>query len=289
MNTLDVLNGITLSGTSINIGRDLNLLNVGGNISLSDGSQFNIGRNLGLVSQPPKGTGTGTNVLTLNLHECRELDRHRDDSRRRLLHPGQRRRRPDSVIQHRAGTSTTRCMSRVPLPPDLPPRLRHTDSQRLARCLDSRSMAHLPLCSRQRLSQFWTACHRPEHGLYNRPRRIRLSRQRSDYSRPTMTRHALEPPAACRVVLSVTPPSHPTNKSTVSTDCRAIRSERIGRRPAIGTSRFVPGSPRNGRGGRMRPEPHFAESRIHEPVCTNSSPLVRFAVAARHRSPQVSS
>ena len=66
VNTLDVLNGITLSGTSINIGRDLNLLNVGGNIELSNGAQFNIGRNLGLVSQPPKGTGTGTNVLTLN-------------------------------------------------------------------------------------------------------------------------------------------------------------------------------------------------------------------------------
>ncbi len=66
LNTLDVLNGITLTGTSINIGRDLNLFNVGGTISLSDGSEFNIGRNLGLVSQPPKGTGTGTNVLTLN-------------------------------------------------------------------------------------------------------------------------------------------------------------------------------------------------------------------------------
>jgi hypothetical protein len=66
VNTFDVLNGIDLSGTSINIGRDLNLLNVGGNIDLSNGAQFNIGRNLGLVSQPPKGTGTGTNVLSLN-------------------------------------------------------------------------------------------------------------------------------------------------------------------------------------------------------------------------------
>jgi hypothetical protein len=66
LDTLDVLGGITLSGTSINIGRDLNLLNVAGNIDLTNGAQFNIGRNLGLVSQPPKGTGTGTNVLTLN-------------------------------------------------------------------------------------------------------------------------------------------------------------------------------------------------------------------------------
>jgi hypothetical protein len=66
VNTLDIYNGITLTGTNINIGRDVNLLNVGGNIDLSNGSQFNIGRNLGLVSQPPKGTGTGTNVLSLN-------------------------------------------------------------------------------------------------------------------------------------------------------------------------------------------------------------------------------
>jgi hypothetical protein len=66
VNTLDIYNGITLTGTNIDIGRDLNLLNVGGNIDLSNGSQFNIGRNLGLVSQPPKGTGTGTNVLSLN-------------------------------------------------------------------------------------------------------------------------------------------------------------------------------------------------------------------------------
>jgi hypothetical protein len=66
VNTFDVLNGVTLSGTSINIGRDLNLLNVGGSIELTNGAQFNIGRNLGLVSQPPKGTGTGTNVLSLN-------------------------------------------------------------------------------------------------------------------------------------------------------------------------------------------------------------------------------
>jgi hypothetical protein len=66
VDTLEVYNGITLTGTNINIGRDVNLLNVGGNISLSNGSQFNVGRNLGLVSQPPKGTGTGTNILSLN-------------------------------------------------------------------------------------------------------------------------------------------------------------------------------------------------------------------------------
>ncbi len=66
--TLDVLNQIDLSGsgTGITIGRDLNILNTGGGITLSDGANFQISRNLGLVSQPPKGTGTGSNVLSLN-------------------------------------------------------------------------------------------------------------------------------------------------------------------------------------------------------------------------------
>jgi len=44
------------------------LLNVGTNIQLSDGATFAIGRNLGLVSQAPKGTGTGSNVLLLNFN-----------------------------------------------------------------------------------------------------------------------------------------------------------------------------------------------------------------------------
>jgi hypothetical protein len=68
LQTLDVLNSIDLSGsgTGITIGRDLNLLNVGGFITLSNDANIFIGRNLGLVSQPPKGTGTGSNVLSLN-------------------------------------------------------------------------------------------------------------------------------------------------------------------------------------------------------------------------------
>ncbi len=68
LQTLDVLNQIDLSGpgTGISIGRDLNLLNVGGGITLSNGANFQIGRNLGLLAQPPKGTGTGSNVLSLN-------------------------------------------------------------------------------------------------------------------------------------------------------------------------------------------------------------------------------
>jgi len=69
LNTLDVLQGITLSATNQNIviGRDLNLLNVGQNIDLSNGSSITIDRNLGAVLQPPKGTGTGSNVLSINL------------------------------------------------------------------------------------------------------------------------------------------------------------------------------------------------------------------------------
>jgi hypothetical protein len=68
LNTLDVLQGVTLNtGTSIQVGRDLNLLNVGGDINLSNGSQILIGRDLGAILQPPKGTGTGSDVLSLNL------------------------------------------------------------------------------------------------------------------------------------------------------------------------------------------------------------------------------
>ncbi len=67
LNTLDVLQGITLNtGTSISIGRDLNILNVGQSIDLSNGSQFLVGRDIGAILQPPKGTGTGSDVLSLN-------------------------------------------------------------------------------------------------------------------------------------------------------------------------------------------------------------------------------
>jgi hypothetical protein len=71
LNTLDVLTGADLSGagTGIFIGRDLNLLNIGGNLQLSNGAVVSIGRNLGLVPQPPKGTGTGSNVLLLNFNQ----------------------------------------------------------------------------------------------------------------------------------------------------------------------------------------------------------------------------
>ncbi len=70
VNTLDILEGATLSGagTGISIGRDLNLLNIGGSLSVTNGATFTIGRDLGLVPQPPKGTGTGSNVLLLNFN-----------------------------------------------------------------------------------------------------------------------------------------------------------------------------------------------------------------------------
>jgi hypothetical protein len=66
--TLDINNAATLSGpgTGVFVGRDLNLLNVGGNLEITDGANFIVGRNLGLVPQPPKGTGTGSNILALN-------------------------------------------------------------------------------------------------------------------------------------------------------------------------------------------------------------------------------
>jgi len=67
VNTLDVLQGITLSGSNISIGRDLNLLNVGTSITLENGANLIVGRDLGQVLQPPKGTGTGSNVLSLNV------------------------------------------------------------------------------------------------------------------------------------------------------------------------------------------------------------------------------
>ncbi len=70
LNTLDILEGADLSGpgTGVHIGRDLNLLNVGNNLDISNGATFTIGRFLGLVNQPPKGTGTGSNILILNFN-----------------------------------------------------------------------------------------------------------------------------------------------------------------------------------------------------------------------------
>lgn len=67
LNTLDVANGINLTGNgNITTGQDLNLLNVGTNLNLSGGSSIIVGRTIGEVPQPAKGTGNGSNILALN-------------------------------------------------------------------------------------------------------------------------------------------------------------------------------------------------------------------------------
>jgi hypothetical protein len=67
LNTLDVYGSASLtSGPGINIGGDLNLLNVGQDLTLSNGTSFTVGRFAGLTPQPPKGTDTGSNILSLN-------------------------------------------------------------------------------------------------------------------------------------------------------------------------------------------------------------------------------
>ncbi|SIO43170.1 hypothetical protein SAMN05444166_4669 [Singulisphaera sp. GP187] len=67
LNTLDVLNNVKLDrGPGIVIGRDLNLFNVGQNLTLQNGASLNVGRFLGATPQPPKGTGTGSNIVALN-------------------------------------------------------------------------------------------------------------------------------------------------------------------------------------------------------------------------------
>jgi hypothetical protein len=67
LNTLDVANNATLSaGAGVTIGGDLNLLNVGGNLTLTNGASILVNRFIGLTPQPPKGTGTGSNILSVN-------------------------------------------------------------------------------------------------------------------------------------------------------------------------------------------------------------------------------
>lgn len=66
LNTLDILTDVTLSGagTGIFVGRDLNWFNVNGNVTLSDGAQIVIGRDVGLTAQAAKGTGpAGQGIL----------------------------------------------------------------------------------------------------------------------------------------------------------------------------------------------------------------------------------
>jgi hypothetical protein len=61
VDTLDVFDSVALSGagTGIVIGRDLNFFNAFGNVTVANGAVFNVGRDVGLTEQPPKGTGPG--------------------------------------------------------------------------------------------------------------------------------------------------------------------------------------------------------------------------------------
>jgi hypothetical protein len=61
LNTLDVFVDATLSGpgTGIFVGRDLNWVNVRGNLTLQGGATVNVGRDLGLLTQPTKGSAVG--------------------------------------------------------------------------------------------------------------------------------------------------------------------------------------------------------------------------------------
>jgi hypothetical protein len=61
LNQLEVLRSAHLAGagTGITVAQDLNVLNVGGFLTLSDGANFQIGRDLGLIAQAASGTGRG--------------------------------------------------------------------------------------------------------------------------------------------------------------------------------------------------------------------------------------
>ncbi|MFO0954687.1 MAG: hypothetical protein U0835_26685 [Isosphaeraceae bacterium] len=67
LNTLDVATSVNLTtGPGISVARDLNLLNVGQDFNLSNGASLVVGRFVGATPQPPKGTSTGSNILSLN-------------------------------------------------------------------------------------------------------------------------------------------------------------------------------------------------------------------------------
>jgi hypothetical protein len=69
VNTLDVLYDANLSGsgTGISVGRDLNFMNIGGSMTLSNGANFFVARDLGQVAQPPKGTEVGLSTAASTL------------------------------------------------------------------------------------------------------------------------------------------------------------------------------------------------------------------------------
>ena len=100
--TLDVLNQIDLSGsgTGITIGRDLDLLNVGGSITLSNGANFQIDRDLGLVSPAAQGDGHRLQRPVAQFHQRHEFHHHRDDPLGRQLHPGRDHHQSGQPVHH---------------------------------------------------------------------------------------------------------------------------------------------------------------------------------------------
>ena len=67
LNTLDVANNVVLTaGPGISVGSDLNLFNVGGSVTLANGASLKVGRFLGATPQPPKGSASGSNILSVN-------------------------------------------------------------------------------------------------------------------------------------------------------------------------------------------------------------------------------
>jgi hypothetical protein len=74
VNTLDVFKDANLNGpgTGVSIGRDLNFMNVSGNMTISNGANFFVTRNVGEIAQPAKGTESGlsqaSSTLTNNLY-----------------------------------------------------------------------------------------------------------------------------------------------------------------------------------------------------------------------------
>ena len=57
LNTLDIYSKVTLSGTNSTIGRDLNWFETYGDVTLSNNATFTVGRDVGTILQPAKGTG----------------------------------------------------------------------------------------------------------------------------------------------------------------------------------------------------------------------------------------
>lgn len=69
VNTLDVYKDANLNGpgTGVSIGRDLNFMDIAGNITVSNGANFFVARNLGEVPQPAKGTEVGLSQASSTL------------------------------------------------------------------------------------------------------------------------------------------------------------------------------------------------------------------------------